>query len=64
MFVVNTFSSQNLFARTLSQLSPGATGGTLQVQAPTAPAGQVIACVKFVRINVPGLVSTVGGYTY
>ena len=59
--VVNNVPTQNLFARSLSQLSPGATGGSLFI---FPPAPTLIICVKFVRINVPGLVSTVGGYTY
>ena len=59
--VLNNYATQNLFARPLSALSPGASGGTLFL---VSPGATVMSCVKFVRVNVPGLVSTVGGYTY
>lgn len=60
--VTNNFSTQSSFARTLVAISPsGASGGSLRL---LPPGTTRMACVKFVRINVPGLVSSVGGYTY
>jgi hypothetical protein len=62
--VMNNYTTSSTFAQSLSQLSPGVTGGSLALFAPFSPVGQKISCVKWVRINVPGLTSTLGHYTY
>lgn len=56
--LLNSFVTQNLFARRLTDLTPdGALGGSLFILPPGAT---IIACVRFIRINGDG---TVGGYT-
>jgi len=56
--VLNTFVTQSLFARRVTDISPGGqNGGSLFLNPPGAT---IMACVKFIRIGGDG---TVGGYT-
>ena len=56
--IPNNFTTQNLFAKRLTDLTPdGAAGGSLFI---FPPGSTIIACVSFIRFNGGG---TVGGYT-
>jgi len=57
--VINNFATPNLFARPLSQISPGGTvGGSLNL---IPPGATMMSCVRFLRFTAG---ATVGGYTY